>query len=60
MKFGVKISHWFKHPRSTDESSPQAVGSAMPSHDPHRIISKTVIDLREPLLETDSSETSDD
>ena len=58
LKFGVKISHWFKHPRSTDESSP--VGSAMPSHDPHRIISKTVIDLREPLLETDSSDTSDD
>ena len=49
LRVKAKLSPYFQHSKSPPQ--PEAL-LPNPSHNPHKIVSKTVIELREPLLET--------
>ncbi len=51
LKLRAAVTRHYQNTRLTTEAVPSAVNTGLSSHDPHARVTKTVVDLREPLLE---------
>lgn len=58
LKVKEQINSWFHNYANASQPTIGDVPESSSSHDPHRLVTKTIFELREPLLDTDSGISS--